>query len=110
MRVSERQAIADRIVQFYVEKANMNKFETNTLRSRAIRDTLYSIIRRYESTGNSRFRPKTGRKVTVDTPEVVKKVMKALVNTNRSLREVANKLGISKSYVFDIKEKKGIDS
>jgi transposase len=94
MNVIESQVIADRVVYFYTKIANYKKaitvehFVSEGIKQRRI----YYILERYESTGSSKFKPKTGRKRTVTTPQVTKKVIKYFKNSNMSVREVAGKL------------------
>jgi hypothetical protein len=69
MKVSERQAIADRVVHFYAEISGCNKYRTvkHFEEEGLKRRTLYGIIQRYETRGTSMFRPKTGHPVTGHT-------------------------------------------
>jgi hypothetical protein len=112
MNVIESQVIADRVVHFYANIANYKKaitvkhFVSEGIKQRRI----YYILERYESTGSSKFKLKTGRKRTVATPQVIKKVIKYFKNSNMSVREVVGKLKKPKTTVHNIKQRNGIKS
>jgi transposase len=112
MKVEERQQLAKRVVHFYTEIANRNKFETvsHFVREGFKKRGIYAIIYRYEKNGSAQFKPKSGRKIKVATPETVEKVRKKLENTNNSIRDTAKELGISKTRCQDIKKSLGIKS
>ena len=105
MTLIERQQVAKQVVQFYTEISNFNKFETvSHFKKQGLKtQNLYKILRRYEETGTHEFKRKSGRKVTVATPEMINKVKKRLVNTQNTIRDTARTLGISKTRVQDIK-------
>jgi transposase len=110
MNLIERQVIANRVVQYYRTRGRFKKnFTVKHFEDEGInRRTIYRIINRFESTGSSMFRPITGRKRSVSTPKNIKKVVKLLNFSNKSIREVANKVMIPKSTVQRIKENYGI--
>lgn len=112
MRLSERQLIANRVVQFYTEISSRDRrktvahFEAEGLKRR----TLNRIIQRYESTGTSTFRPKPGRTPRLVDKNKFKKVQKLLENRDNSLRDVAKAVGLKLNRVFYVKKKLGIKS
>lgn len=110
MRVIERQTIAKLVIQYYTQKAIFNKRKTvQHFREQGEKgNTIYSIIKRFEKTGSYEFRPKSGRKRRVSTPEMIRKVIKNMINTNRSVRQTAKKLNINRGTVQVIKKREGI--
>jgi hypothetical protein len=78
MRRSKRQALAKIFVHFYGNIANFNKVFTvkHFLREGHQRSTFYEIIKRYEASGSAQFKPLTGRKPSVSTDKMKKKVKK----------------------------------
>jgi len=104
MGVKERQVMSDRIWTFYQQndlKSTVRHFAAEGEKPNTIR----LIIRRCLRTGTSVFAPKTGRKRSVATPEVVKRVSKKLVNKNMSERVVAVEEDISSGTVHNIKKR-----
>jgi hypothetical protein len=110
MTVSERQVVAKSVVHFYSKICNFNKVQTvkHFLAQGEKRSTIYEIIKRFDSSGSYKFRPKTGRKRSVATEKVTKKVVNLMKNSNRSERNTARKLEISKTTVHSIKERVGL--
>ena len=110
MRVFERQTIAKLVVQFYTNFAKFSKALTvkHFLPMGEKANTIYKILERYDRTGSPDFKPKTGRKRTVATPAVTRKVVRKLKNSNRSERETARELQIPKSTVHLIKKREGL--
>jgi len=110
MNLSKRQVIAERVVHFYQNFADYCKSKTwNHFKVEGEKKpTIYRIIKNFETTGTHVFRPKTGRKPSVSTPSVVKKVSKMVTNSNISEQEIANKLKISQKTVNRIKSKNDI--
>ena len=110
MKASERQLIAKTVVHFYSNIANFNKRETvrHFVAQGEHRVTIYRIIRRYEKKGTYEYEPKTGRKRTVASKIISKRVVNHLKNTNRSVRETALKFKISKSTIQNIKQREGV--
>jgi hypothetical protein len=65
-------------VHFYENIANFNKVLTvkHFLREGDRRSILYEIIKRYEASASAQFKPMTGRKPSVSTDKMKKKVKK----------------------------------
>jgi DNA invertase Pin-like site-specific DNA recombinase len=99
-------------VHFYIKITNYKKAITvkHNVFEGIKQRRIYYILERYESIGSSKFKPKTGRKRTVATPQVTKKVIKYFKNSNMSVREVVGKLKKSKTTVHNIKQRNGIKS
>ncbi len=90
MRRSERQALTKIVVHFYGNIANFNKVLTvkHFLRESDRRSTLYQIIKRYEASGSAQFKPMTGRKPSVSTDKMKKKVKKLFeIEPNTSVKK-----------------------
>ena len=107
MRVSERQVIAHRVLQYY-QKHGMKETVRHFAEEEEKPNTIRVIINRCLRTGSSEFKPKPGRSRTVATPEVVKAVKKKLINRNTSERVVAKEVGISDTTVHRIKSEHNI--
>jgi hypothetical protein len=99
-----RELMCKKILQFYKENGKLGTVR-HFLAEGEKRSTIYRIIKRYETEGIEELKRGSGRKAWVATPEVVKKVKRQLVNTNRSVREVGRKVGIHWTTVQKIKER-----
>ena len=110
MTLAERQELCKQVVHFYSKIANFNKFETvSHFKKQGFKSQrLYYILRRYEYSGSHEFKRQFGPKPRVATPEMVRNVKRQLINSSKSIRDVATTLGISKSRVFYIKKMLGI--
>ena len=110
MKVTERQTIAKLVVQFYVKTAKFDKSLTvkHFHQMNENKNTIYKIIQRFEKTGSADFKRKTGRKRTVSTPRVARKVVKKMLNSNASVRKTAREVGLPKSTVQLIKQREGL--
>ncbi len=71
MKVSERQVMAKRVLQFYKRNGRKATFSHFTAEGEK-KGTIYAIISRYLITGRTEFASKTGRPRSVATPEVSK--------------------------------------
>lgn len=109
---SERQLIANRVVQFYINFANYNKLETvrHFTAEGEKQRTVYSILKRYENNGTALLKKSKGRNRTVGSPKIEKKVERFLVVKGLSERETARQLGIPQPTVHKIKIRLGIKS
>ena len=109
-KLSDRQVIADRVVHFYLNIADRNKYRTvkHFEEEGEKRRTIYNILKRYDTTKTSTFRPHTGHPSVLITPEKFKKVKRLLTNKNKSLRQVAKESGLKYNRVIAIKKKAGI--
>ena len=108
--LAERQHLAKRVVHFYENIANrqthptVQHFVGEGYKQRA----LYYIIKRYLKKGSASFELKSGRRVTVSTPEIIRKVKRYLNHKRTSLSFVAKKVGVSVNTVFRIKKRIGL--
>jgi len=107
-----RQLLADRIVHFFVNVAN--KDTKTTVRHFVIqeeipRSTVHNILQRYKERGNSLNKIPPGRPVSQSTLALIEKVRMLFENDPYlSERAAAAKVGISKTYLRQIKVKLGI--
>jgi hypothetical protein len=109
----ERQAFAKRVVHFYVNISNFNKDLTvkHFLSEGYRRSTLYAIIKRYEVSGTADFKPLPGRKRSVSTDKMTKKMIKLFESEPiTSVRNASLRLNIKKSTLSDMKLRSGIMS
>ena len=111
MTALERQAFAKRVVHFYMNFSECNKSATvkHFVKEGAKRRTVYYIIKRYEQRGTANHLPKSGRPLATETTLKTRKlVVKLLVNTNNSERDVAKKCGLTQTCVHNIKIRSGL--
>lgn len=107
MRLSERQVIANKIVQMY-EKYGQKDTIRHFLAQGEKKTTIYRLISRYQRTGSLVLGRSSGRPRSVGTAQVANRVKRKLLNTNRSIREVAQEVGINYRTVHRIKSRAGI--
>lgn len=106
MKVSDAQYLAERIVHFYLNAADMNKKMTvdHFVAEGYNKNSTYAVIRRYEAKGTTKFEAKPGRPSKVMTPRKTKKILKKFENTpSLSVRNCAKSLNLSPSTVSKIK-------
>ena len=110
IKVTERQTIAKLVVQFYMKTAKFDKSMTvkQFQQMNENKSTIYKIIQRFERTDFVDFKPKTGRKRTVATPRLTRKVIEKMLNSNASVRKTARDVGLPKSTVQLIKQMEGL--
>ena len=108
--LAERQLLAKRVVHFFENKANRQTFQIvqHFVEEGYKQRALYNIIKRYGEKGSAVFEPKSGRRVTVSTPQNIRKVKRYLNNKRTSLPFVAKKVGMSVKTVFRIKNEIGL--
>jgi len=109
MSRSENESFAKRVFHFYQNggekciKTVVEHFASEGKHTKCI----YRILSKFLETGNDSYKVFPGRTPVVSSPRKVEKVKKAFEkNPNASLRKVARKLGISKSTISYIKDKK----
>lgn len=103
--VAEIQQLARRVVHFFETTAQRQKLPTvqHFLKEGYKQSGLYNIIDRYLKKGTADFSAKSGRPVSVSTPENIRKVKRYLNNKRNSLLFVAKRIGVSKKNVQDMK-------
>ncbi|CAF1307370.1 unnamed protein product [Adineta ricciae] len=93
MTRSERESLQKRIVQFFVNIADGNKSLTvnHFMKEKTPRQTIYSIIKKYEEAGHTGDKPRSGRPKKLCQGQLTR--LKRLVNhkTGISLRRISSK-------------------
>lgn len=75
------------------------------------KSTVQNVIARYKKTHSTSRKEGSGRKVGPIDPQLAKSIVKAFkTNPSRSVRFLANKFGVSKSYVQKVKKNNGLKS
>ena len=95
---------------FYENIAQRPKFATvqHFIEEGYKRSGLYNIIDRYLKNGTTEFKAKSGRPVSLSTPENVRKVKRYLNNKRNCLSFAAKRIGVSKKNVQDMKKRIGL--
>ena len=108
----ERQVLAQQVVHFYINFAKFDKLVTvlHFEKMGYQRRRLYKIIKRYEERGTTELRTSSGREYSVTNPKKITAIKRLLINKNRSIRDAAKIVGISKSRVGELKLELGIKS
>lgn len=104
MSLNERQVIAKKIVQYF-EKFGLKDTIRHFIAQGEKKSTIYGTVSRYQRTGTSVFGEKCGRNRSVSTEQVSKTVKRKLLNTNKSIRQVAKEVGISYTTAHNIKRR-----
>lgn len=101
MTRSEREYLAKRIVQHYVNIANHEKKITvnHFLQERIPRPTIYRIIKKYEESGTIGDKPRTGRPKKLSTQQLTRLKRLTDQKTGISLRQIAPKFNINISTI-----------
>ena len=110
MTGSERETLQKRIVQFHISYAKNKKNVTvnHFMKEKIPRQTIYSIIRKYEESGLIGDKPRSGRPKKLRQQRLDR--MKQLVNhkTGFSLRLLARKFKVSHQTICNYLEEMNI--
>jgi hypothetical protein len=109
MKTKETEAFAKLVCQYYEDIAIFNKKKTVDyfIQQGKSKSTIYHILQRYEQTGQSEYKPNTGRTPSKLTLKALSLIQKTFIkNPNISLRQASKKLNIAKSTLSDGKVKK----
>ena len=105
----ENESFAKRVIHFYQNEGKKCKKTVvkHFVSEGKHKQCIYRILNRFLETGNDSYKVFPGRIPVVSSPRKVEKVKKAFEkNPNASVRQIGQKLGISKSTISDIKVKK----
>jgi len=105
----ENESFAKSVIHFY--KNEGEKCKTTVVKHFVAegrdKKTIYRILKRFLETGNDEYKVFPGRTPIFSSPRTVEKVKIAFEsNPNASVRQIARKLGISKSTISHIKVNK----
>lgn len=97
MKRELHQLQAQQIVDFFPRNNNERKVTIeHFLRLGVPNQTIKNVLRRYNDTGSALYKPISGRKVVIRTPEAIKKVKNDFRrNRSMSVRVSANKLKLT---------------
>lgn len=98
-----------RVCHYYQNSADHDKLKTvkHFVDEGERRTTIYRILTRFEATGTSQFKSKSGRPIKIMTPQTIKKVSKIFrEEPSTSVRNCAKALDLSPSTVKHIKVNK----
>ena len=106
---AETEALAPLVVHFYENSGDKSASKTcqHFSKTGVSPKTVRNIVKRYTEEGRLTHNNKSKRIPKIGTPKVVEKVRKLFQNDpNISVRRVANRLGLPRSTVSNIKVKK----